>query len=794
MNTPDQVFLRDYSKIYTGTNQEGGYDNPFFGFVTDTVAISFKVDKSTYFHYPNTADQILLSNTDLIESGAFAGSIPYKSDKIFKKSANYKNDVPDGSSLPTSFQRGTWLCAWLSGNDTDPTQTPIWMDRWYKPGYFDTTHSMFMSNTSAVYDAPSTMTFDPGVWYRYDHIGNAANTLLVSLICGLNIHIDTWAEVSVDTSGNGNDATLQNYTTSMIFSGTNSVGSLTDNTLNLNGIDQYATILYNTDFNVANNLTCNVWVKSNEWINQPSHHFISNGLRGGWSMGINNGFFTPLNILMGSNGNIVFNNQSGNFYKDLALPGSPSPVSFAVDSELYTWILDNGTYTGSKHLYKLDYNGNLDNAVVFSSGMNLNDLVIDGNDLIWVTNGNTVTAFNAFCEKIDGSEISISGNKLVINSFNSLTAFNATDACVFEDIHYWTINNGNVYHNNDLSFSGLSATNIQCTKDNIWVLCDTNKILQLNKEIVQLTGEITFTQGISTTIPDTVSNSITGTNLFFTNEFVNGINSDYIWILQPNTEYLYKYDTSLNLLKKTNTTYIKNSIQSPAVKGDASGYQWHRLFNYSNLKVPAMSQIEASVYLGTSSLLISGIKYKTIIPTSALSVNDWHMFTFSIDNTENYLNLYLDSIIYDSISIPAETSIFYRYETPLIIGTNVGHINTLDEELNKNNKIYHQGEFDDLRIYTDLLNNSNIRHIYLTKFNFKDLIWSMPTGPQSYVEEIIRFFKFKMPGQKSQFYNIHLNGLQIQDESVRQMIENIIKDSIKKIAPLYTSLYKIVWD
>jgi type VI protein secretion system component Hcp len=70
----------------------------------------------------------------------------------------------------------------------------------------------------------------------------------------------------------------------------------------------------------------------------------------------------------------------------------------------------------------------------------------------------------------------------------------------------------------------------------------------------------------------------------------------------------------------------------------------------------------------------------------------------------------------------------------------------------------------------------------------------MPTGMQSYVEEIVRFFKFKMPGQKSQYYNIHLKGLQIQDVDVRQIIEGIIKDTIQKIAPLYTSLYKIVWD
>ena len=788
MNTPDQVFLRDYSKIYTGSNQIGGYDNPFLGFVTDTVAITFRTDKSSYFHYPNTAEQMYLSATDLIECGAFAGSIPYKADKIFKKQADYKNDIPNGNAYPENLQKGVWLCAWLSGNDSKPTQMPVWTDRWYKPGYLDSTQSLFVCSTSAVYDEPSKLTFDPGVWYRYDHIGNTSNSQIVSLLCGLKVEIDDWAEVSIDTSGNGNNGSLQNYTASMISDGVNSTENPSDKGLKLNGINQYASILYDPTFDVSNDLTCNVWIKSDDWQNQVSHHFISNGLRGGWSIGINNGFFTPLNVLLDDRGNLIFNNQANNFYKDIVLPGSPAPVSYAIDSELYTWILDNGTYNGSKHLYKMDYNSNIDNAVSFTSAITLTDVVIDKNNLVWVTDGSTISAFNDFCKLVDTT--AINGNRLVVNGLNSLTAFNAIDACVFENTYYWTIDSlGDLYCNGDLISSGLSASNVQCTMDNIWVLFDEDKIVQFNKEIIQLTNTVTFTKGISTTIPDTISSDVSGRNLYFTYE---NIDTTYIWVLQPNTGYLYKYDTSLNLIQKTNTSYVKNSMQGNAVRGDASGYRWHHLFNYTSLKVPGMSQVEAMAYMGTGSPLLSGQKYKTIIPVSALSVNDWHMFSFSMNS--NGLSLYMDTILRNTISIPASSSIYYKYETPLFIGTNAGHIIPLDEELNKIDQLYHLGGFDDLKIYTNTLSNSDIHHIYLTKFNFRDLIWDMPTGTQSYVEEILRFFKFKMPGQKSQYYNIHLKGLQIQDENTRQIIEDIIKDTIKKIAPLYTSLYKIIWD
>ena len=72
---------------------------------------------------------------------------------------------------PEDQQKGVWLCAWLSGSMDDSSTVPVWMDRWCHAGYFDSTQTIFVSNAEAVYDEPSTMTFDPGVWYRYDHIG-----------------------------------------------------------------------------------------------------------------------------------------------------------------------------------------------------------------------------------------------------------------------------------------------------------------------------------------------------------------------------------------------------------------------------------------------------------------------------------------------------------------------------------------------------------------------------------------------------------------------------------------------
>ncbi len=789
----NQVYLRDYNRIFTGTNQNDGFENPFLCFTSDTIEIIFKSDKSTYFHYPKTSEFMYLSSTDLIESGAIAGSIPFKSDRIFKKHANYQNDTPWGASYPVENRKGVWLCTWLSGNDANYSQTPVWMDRWYDPGSMDITLSMFVSNANGVYDEPTRLTFDPGVWYRYDHIGSTSNNTIVDMICGLKSHPKNWSnDVILDITNFNNNVYVQNYTSSCKTKGVDE----NETGLTLNGINQYGILPYNDNFNVDKNISCNIWIKSTDWINQSAHHFLSNGLRGGWQIGINNGFFTPYNLLIDKSGNIIFNNKDGIFYKDMVLPGTSSPIKIVIDSELYAWVLDNGIYDNQKHLYKIDYNGNVDNMVSFSSDINLSDVVIDKDNLIWVTDSNIISAFDSYCNIVSTSNIS--GMLLAINNASYLTAVNAEDVCFFENT-LWTIENGNIYYNissfeRTCILESLSASNIKCTNEHVWALFDTNKIIQFEKIIDPITYDISFIQGISGVLSDDIVNEKNERNLFFTNEFINGSNINYVWILQPNTEYLYKFDTSLNLIKKINITSVEHSILNGAVRGDSSGYDWHNSFNYSALVSANAPQIEASVYLRTNTNILTSQKFTTIIPISSLSQNDWHMFTLSIDNDNNELRFYMDAMLHDSVSIPVSSSIYYKYETSLSLGTNMGQVDIIEKEIKDSLQLYHTGAFDDLRIYTSLLNNSDIRHIYLSKFDFNDLHWNMQSGIQSYIEEIVRFFKFKMPGQKSQYYNIRLRGLNIYDRDVQIIIENIIKESIKKIAPLYTSLYKIEWD
>lgn len=761
------VKLREYERIFTGTNQDMGYENPILGFISDTTLQVFPTDKMTYFHYPMAAPSGLLVDSDLINAGAVAGTIPYRSDRIWKKMANYSTSSIWGNSQPIGKQTGIWLCAWLSGNPSDLDVQPVWKDRWFNSGYIDAFTAAFVSNapSAVIVDMDSEMIFDKGCYYRYYHIGNNYNETIVNSLTGdsnLKLHIEDWSEAPVDLSPYNNTSYIENYTVDTIsYNGVNASEKLLDNCLALDGINQDCRVLYNSSYTLTGDLTYCVWVYSKDWTNVQGNHILSKNFRGGWNLKYSNGFSTPIIFVSDrNNGNIAFLNNEGKLLITKTLPVSSKPVAAAIDDELYTWVVDNGLYDNAKHLYKIDYNGDIIDAVNFDSSETLKNLAIDGNNDIWVLSNGSVSGFDSNLNCISAVTVLSSINYIDFN-------INGTLGMNEYNFVYTTSGNSIVATN--------SSTTVACDRnDNIWILQDSNSFIK--KDPTNTITLLSGTVGIST--------DLSGRNIGFTNEYVDGVYKDYVWFLQEADQYFYKYSSDGELISRIDVS--KYNI-NPYILNDFTGYQRCRKFNYARYN--RIAQVQTDIYLRVSEN--SAVNLTLSIPTTAIANNEWHMFTFTYD--QSAINLYMDANLRDSMSMSYDNSIYYKYENPLTIGANIGKILSLDEELDIND-LHFKGKIDDLRIYDIVLNTSDIRYIYLNKFNYHDIKWNMPTGDQSYLEEIERFFKFKLSGLKSQYFNIRLSGLNITDESIRYMIENIIKNTIKKISPAYTQLYRIIWE
>jgi len=764
-NHASAIKLREYERIFTGSNQEGGYENPILNFVSDTTLQTFQCDKVTYFHYPLVADSLPLSSSTLIACGAVASHIPYRSDKIWKKMANYRSSSIWGNSQPVGKQTGVWLCSWLSGNMLELSSTPIWMDRWFNPGYIDAQTAMYIAKplSSVIQDIPSEMTFDPGCWYKYFHVGNEYNTTIINTLTGINntqlkLHLDDWSEIPIDKSPYNNTAYIENFTTDCIsYNGVNRYERPEDTCLSVNE-KQHCHVLHNSAYALSGSMSYSVWVNSDDWNNIIGSNIISKNFRGGWGLKYDNGFYTPTMTLLDRSGHMLCMNSSGKIIKYHELPLPSEPIAVVLDSNLFAWVLDNGIYNGYKHLYKIDYNGDIRDNVRFETSETLKSLAIDGEDNIWVLANGSVSGFDNYLGNLITSfATTLTTNYIDISLSNQVSGSETT---------FTFDNSGNIVTvGNNQSFAYQAD-------DTLWVLSGANLFYKTD-----LLGNMILSGNVG------LSTDLSGRNINFTQTIINGIPTTYVWILQEADQALWKYDINGNLLERVN---ISEYNFNPYIVGDFTGYQRNRKFDY--VKWNKTPQIQAEIFLNTTPL--SGKKYILSIPTSEIA-NDWHMFTFTFNQSS--INLYMDSILRTSQNFGEPVYINYLYDNPLVLGSNTGKLESLDTELFLSDVAF-VGAIDDLRIYDIMLNNSDIRHLYFSKFDFKDLNWNMPTNEQSYLEEIERFFKFKMSGSKSPYYNIKLINLGITDSSTRELIENIIRKTIKKVAPAYTELYKIIWE
>jgi hypothetical protein len=659
----------------------------------------------------------------------------------------------------------------------DPNVVPVWKDRWYNPGYIDPNTAMFVSTplSGVIMDIDSEMTFDAGVYYKYFHVGNVQNETIVSLLTansGLRLHLDNWSARPTDESIFANTTTVVNYdSNSVTYDGVNKAERPTDTALNLDGIDQYAQTLYDPSFVLDNNISTSFWAYAKDWSNMAGSNLVSKDHRGGWNVKYNNGFFNPNMTFLDNTGKMIIMNVEGHVINSKHLPQPSNPTCTTIDENLFTWVSDNA----AKKVYKIDYNGDLIASIDFDTTTDLNTITL-GSELLWVadTNTNTASSFDIFTNKLSTIETIITTGfqiqNMTIDLNSNIQCTSGTQILVDNDNSVWMVQDSTVYKGTSAVITGNS---IGCDKDNyIWVLFGTNSFLKMDSTT------FAYTSG-------TVGDNSTPTDraISFTSEYIDDIWQTFTYFTYANEQKIYKTDSNGNLIK-----FIDISVfDTYPMLNNFTSYDWNRKFNY--LKYNKTPQIQTEVTFIDS---LNQITRKTCnIPCSAVANNNWHLFTFTVE--DGTVKFYMDALLRDTKSLSTDNTIYYEYENPLLIGTNVGKITTLAYELNLN-QMYFKGKIDDLRIYNTVLNNSDIRYIYLNKFDYHELIWNMATGNQNYLEEISRFFKFKLPGLKSQYYNIRINGLQISDSNTRIMIENIIKDNLKKIVPSYAELFKIIWE
>ena len=333
--------LRSYTKIYTGLNETAGHDKIYLGYNAFTAKINFFKDGSTYFHYPNDTQTLKLSASTLIDYGAYADVIPARSDKIFKKVANYKTFTNWGDST-NKPQNGMYLCSWLSaGTDSQGSLNtitrPVWIDRYYDPKHINTTNintltittlSAVLTNSTnnypnIIWDTPSTLTLEPGVLYYYHRIGDTDNESTVDSLSGLLYHINEWGPNLVNKVNFLSAGKIPSFTNS------NSAIDITVKTPYYNINNTYGYLNTNEqDFSDNKGNTLSFFAYNNDWSNLKGDQILGNYFGGGMGIFVNTPILTPF-FTVGAYDHALSAGTARTFNADLTLLNYETYTTFS---------------------------------------------------------------------------------------------------------------------------------------------------------------------------------------------------------------------------------------------------------------------------------------------------------------------------------------------------------------------------------------------------------------------------------------------------------------------------------
>ncbi len=791
-----------------------------------------------------------IEDTTLINDGATCGSAPYKADRIYKMRYDYENTSPYGKAQPEVLNNGKWLCSWLSGNVLNKDVKPVWMDRWFDPKAiteedainYSVDNYSFKSDSYSVYDRPSTMTFDFGAYYRYWRVGNQTIEDVVDKIGiggSLKIHHNDWKKDVKSTDiedriiyTNIDETSLDNYRVSDDFENG-------DYAITFNGKNQFAVVPYNDDVGhvTVDQYSISFWVRNDAWADSTTYSIVDNMYSGGWKFGVtnrsdnlfiylfgndeNNKLQDGTSCLFNVNGDLV---STKTYWKNNELNGYKANIKdMLIDIDNYCYVLDYDDTHKVTYVRKIDYYGNQIGFVKIDDQLQYLDMSNENHN--YVLYAYTVDETRAAVYQID--RYTLHANKLSneesIDPETHAPIMPTHPPCEDDDVvnpiinviirvisnigvikireEYFTFNKNNavVVDNGDETIDGvwidksrnLKFHSFATVDDLVSVAADyDNNIWVLHSDSVDKYSVVNHVYRVVKSFP--IRKNAGANMIDFLTKNVNGKNIDYILLVSSEKQCVYMYDTSGEAIDSYDSSkfYVK-----PNNGRYCTMYDWYRRNRYLT------NCIYFDVFDSVGHNRIR--KYLT-----ECSDKEWHLLSASVGlrNDGNYVaRFYFDcQLVGEKVIQPVlkkdntvECSTAYKFDSAIVLGGICGKIHPIMEEINVVNGSF-RGSIDDFRVYDRVIKAEDMYYIYMLKYACEDLTWHIKNSNKNYVENIEKFYKFKMPGSKSAQYVLHIKGYKNEngelDEELKNKLEDMIHKAFKKTTPAYTSLLKIVWE
>lgn len=825
---------RNYNKIYVHTDRQEGSEKLLLGYQNNVREFTLFKDKETLFHVPSYADTIHINESNLIESGAVAGTFPAAADRIYKNSKGYGNVTSNGTT--TNSPNGTWYCSWLYKDEFGRVE---WMDRFYNPGSLvisDGFCPMLEEKRYTPYDpvfrdVPSTMTLEPGVQYKYFHVGEKTNTTILNSYEGLSsshlkLNASGWTVNSTqyDVSPNPVNVTIVTDAPSQVlFEPFTQTDRLTANSLRLdNSFDTTVRVDFDDKYALPNEMSLMLWTRNQNWFTAPSTQLAGNMCFGG---GI--GIFTeslssyPYFALLESGyGHLLGVNNDGVPFLDKSLQPTPTLTAtpeFVVidtDNNFIVWNSDS-THT----LAKYDNAGKLLRSINLKLDLdeNTHQLLLGQNDdVIAITDKKIYTLnsnLNLVYEPVPWVSLSSTVASFAYNTEEGTAelrfADNVYDSKYINNDHWCLFTDGHLYvkYEQETSYTQVLRFDDEATTfsidpyNNIWILHGTNKCTIYNTTTKK--AEEPFEVGANVNSLDkkisfyceyqrrTLSHIWRCIIYYTIPQSENGQSLPSIHILDINGKII-RTQGAFEFFNLDQLTILNQNQQTFrfSTKGDFTGYEHRRVF-YKISPYNNSPQIALKLSLRDRANPNYAYKlFKSLHPIGDWQSSSWKHLTLTIKNKQ--YDLYVDGEHIINFSHNGQYQLSYENQPTFFIGSPVGSYFGFNKEIKHNSCIF-DGIIQDVKIFDYQLDHFSLQHFLRSVKVTENMLWDLPTPTVQYVETIERMFKNKIPGSKATFFNIKLKGSQITDPQARKIIEQEIRSLVAEIKPTYTDFLSLQW-
>jgi hypothetical protein len=797
LNIPNKLYpqtsLRDYNKIQIGGNNEKGVDDISLTYNFYNTEFIFKPDEYTIFTTPDSLYpyvQLNINDTLFAINGALGGDSPHSSDKIYTK--NIQGSYPN---------IGNYLCTWLSGgNETIPG---VWVDRYFNTskitpvGALTATAFKLYDFTSSVeekidegiiandayFDVRSDLTIEPSREYIYQRLGNKYVNSFIK-------HLD--------------NSVVFDSLTARTFRGSVDVPTAKTEVYNFNNKYNYNFI----DEDVSS-FTFSFWLNT-DWNNPFGYQLAGNFNNKGFGI-FNDEAITPFIFIPYLDSVYIYNTDfqiinSINFKGNVA-----NIIRINALDDVYVIVnkfpntVSSSEAQASNIIYKIKSNGTVFDADIISEVPSFINYINTENEIYFLIDGRgNVAVYNILNESITFTKITIPREygvdfdikSLGFDKFGNLIGFRGEKCLKFNDnSHIFLLRNGLVVQETDDHSTRMILMSSSSIIYDFAIDTDENLYILHNKFLSKFNSK-----------RDLIYKTIINSNL--TNVSVDIVR-------EYTQEGLSQYPVVMSIGRNSNVFLSKINEQTgssgvTASIDDVKGKFYNvcdpaTILNYYNLT-------NYSFFLKNNQPDYNNLKFRIEIPNrynnrdnlsniinvdiSKLSIGKHH-FVYRLDTISGNITLFIDGKKIENITFdPAE----YALDNTLYNTFNIGAATYFNGTI-LNNYIKQNGHYfcrdiiiEQPRLFNIGVDDIDIKFLNLLNLKVGELVASLPCGQRNQVEQIQRFFKWQIPGNKSNNINIRVKSNVLDNDKINQVLKEIIRRDISNSLPASVNINDIIFE